>query len=247
MAHAPLQITEIIERSAQGLTKPFLCRCEDGKLYYVKGHGAGRRSLLCEWLAGHLARAFGLPVPPFEVVQAPPSLARLHPEGGDLGSEPAFGSCKVEHTQDLTISHIDNVSTQMRRDVLVFDWWIRNADRTLTTHSGNPNVLWGADDKGLVVIDHNTAFDPAFNARSFSETHVFAAEIPSIFQDLVEQMRYSDRLRRALATWSEACQNVPDEWWFADAERTVPANFDPEAELALLKRCTEQTFWNLAT
>lgn len=247
MIREPLQITEILERSEQGMTKPFLCRCDDGKLYYVKGRGAGRRSLLCEWLAGHLAQAFGLPVPPFAAVQASPSLVLLHPEGSDLGSEPAFGSRKVDHTQDLTISHIQDVPVQMRRDVLMFDWWVHNSDRTLTTRSGNPNLLWGADDKGLVVIDHNTAFDPEFDARSFSDTHVFADEIPSIFHDLVEPARYTERLRAALAAWREACQYVPDEWWFADAERTVRANFDPEAELALLNRYTEQAFWKLAT
>ena len=135
----------------------------------------------------------------------------------------------------------------MRRDVLMFDWWIHNADRTLTTRSGNPNLLWGADDEGLVVIDHNAAFDPEFSPRAFSETHVFSGEIPSIFHDLVEPARYTERLQRALAAWTEACQNVPDEWWFADEERTVPANFDPEVELALLNRCTQQAFWKLAT
>lgn len=245
MAREPLHITEILERSEQGLTKPFLCRCEDGNLYYVKGRGAGRRSLLCEWFAGHLGQAFDLPIPPFAVMQAPQSLVLLHPEGSDFGSEPVFGSRKVDHTQDLTISHIKDVPAHLRSDVLVFDWWIHNSDRTLTTRSGNPNLLWGADDKGLVVIDHNTAFDPEFSPREFSETHVFADEIPSIFHDLVEPARYSERLQQALAAWAKACQNVPDEWWFADQERTVPANFDPEVELALLNRCTEQAFWKL--
>jgi len=247
MTREPLQIMEILGRSEQGLTRPFLCRCEDGNLYYVKGRGAGRRSLFSEWLAGHLAQALGLPVPPFALVQALPSLVRLHPEGGDLGSQPAFGSRKVDHTQDLTISHIRDVPVPMRRDVLVFDWWIHNTDRTLTTHSGNPNLLWGADDEGLVVIDHNTAFDPTFDPRAFCETHIFSEEIPAVFHDLVEPIAYVGRLQKALAAWPDACQNVPVEWWFADEERTVPANFDPNVELALLNRCTGPAFWKLAT
>ena len=39
-------ITEVIGRSSQGITRPFLCRADDGRLYYVKGNGAGRRALI---------------------------------------------------------------------------------------------------------------------------------------------------------------------------------------------------------
>lgn len=240
------QIVEILERSEQGVTRPFLCRCDDGQLYYVKGRGAGRRSLWCEWLAGHLAREFGLPVPPLAVVQAPRILVDLHSEGSDLGDAPAFGSCVVAHTQELTVSHLRDVPAPLQRDVLVFDWWIRNSDRTLTTQSGNPNLLWNTDLGELVVIDHNVAFDPTFDAQTFGETHVFAGMIPGIFQDFVERMNYVARLRSALAIWPWACQNVPDEWWFADEERTVPASFDPDAALTRLNRCSDEEFWRLA-
>ncbi|UJJ55056.1 hypothetical protein LRK53_01215 [Rhodanobacter thiooxydans] len=117
----PLQIVEILERSEQGVTRPFLCRCNDDQLYYVKGQGAGRRSLLCEWFAGHLAQALGLPLPPFAIVQAPRELVELHPEGSDLGARPAFGSRVVAHTQELTVSHLHDVPMPLQRDVLVFD------------------------------------------------------------------------------------------------------------------------------
>lgn len=242
----PLLVVEILERSEQGVTRPFLCRCSDDQLYYVKGQGAGRRSLLCEWFAGHLAQALGLPLPPFAIVQAPRELVDLHPEGRDFGAAPAFGSRVVAHTQELSVSHLNDVPVSLRRDVLMFDWWTHNPDRTLTTQSGNPNLLWDTDNGRLVVIDHNVAFDAAFEPRAFSETHVFADVIPSIFQDLVERVSYADRLRSALAVWPSACQNVPDEWWFADEERTVPASFDLDAGWALLNRCTQEEFWRLA-
>lgn len=241
----PLQVVEILERSEQGVTRPFLCRCDDDQLYYVKGRDAGRRSLWCEWLAGHLAQAFGLPVPPLAVVQAPRALIDLYSEGHDLGDAPAFGSRVVAHTQELTVSHLCDVPSAMQRDVLVFDWWVHNPDRTLTTYSGNPNLLWNTDGNRLVVIDHNVAFDSGFDAHSFSETHVFSAQLDHVFQDFVERANYVSRLKFALAAWSSACQNVPDEWWFADEERTVPADFDPDAALALLNRCTHEDFWRL--
>lgn len=240
-----LTIVEILERSEQGRTRPFLCRCDDDQLYYVKGRGAGPRSLFCEWLGGHLAEAFGLPVPPFAVVQAPRELVDLYPEGSDLGSGPAFGSRRVAHTQEFATPYLRHVSVQLQRDVLMFDWWVRNEDRTLTPLSGNPNLLWNTTAHRLVVIDHNNAFDRDFNAVAFSQAHVFAGCIPSIFQDLVEHVSYAERFKQVLAVWSTACQNVPHEWWFADEERTVPADFDPDAALALLQRCTHEDFWKL--
>jgi hypothetical protein len=246
MAPEPLQIIEILERSDQGVTRPFLCRCDDDNLYYVKGHNAGQRSLLCEWLAGHLAQAFGLPLPSFAVVHASQSLVELYPEGTALGTAPAFGSRVVAHVQELTAAHVGDIPDPLRRDVLVFDWWVHHLDRTLSSHGGNPNLLWNADSGKLAVIDHNVAFDPKFSPRVFSETHVFASEIPSVFHDLVEPASYAGRLQAALAAWPAACQNVPGEWWFADAERTVPADFDPEAALALLNRYTQDDFWKLA-
>ncbi len=245
MPAVPLTIVEILDRSEQGRTRPFLCRCEDDQLYYVKGRDAGPRSLLCEWLAGHLGRELGLPMPAFIVVQADQSLIDLHPEGRDLGSAPAFASAKVEHVQELTVSHLKDVESMLRRDVLVFDWWIRNQDRTLTTISGNPNLMWDAAAKRLVVIDHNLAFDREFSTVEFSETHVFRAQIPLVFHDLAERGTYTQRLRAALAVWPWACNNAPSEWWFADEECTVPTDFDAAATLALLNRFANEDFWRL--
>lgn len=242
---SPLQIVEILHRSEQGMTRPFLCRCEDDQLYYVKGSFAGRRSLLCEWLAGHLARAVGLPLPEFAIVQASHDLLDLYADGGDLGSGPAFGSRQVAGPQWLTRSHVTDVPKPLQRDILVFDWWVRNLDRTLTELGGNPNLLWSSAGRKLIVIDHNAAFDPEFDAAQFTQAHVFSGRIPDVFQDLVERCEYSGRLRRALAVWPEACQNVPDEWWFMDEERTIPTDFDPDATLALLNRCANEEFWRL--
>jgi len=240
-----LQIVDILERSEQGRTRPFLCRCDDDQLYFVKGRDAGHRSLLCEWLAGHLAKAFGLPVPDFVVAQAPQKLLNLHPEGRDLGAAPVFASRRMDFAQDLTVSLCNKVAPVLQRDVLVFDWWVRNADRTLTTRSGNPNLLWAAGSSDLVVIDHNLAFDPGFDAVQFTETHAFSGQIPFVFQDLVEPPSYAARLQRALEVWPDACNNAPAAWWFVDEEQTVPTDFDAAAALAMLKRCTTQEFWRL--
>ena len=61
----PIEIIEVIRRSTQGVTKPFICRGDNDKIYFVKGKGAGRRSLVYEWNAGHLGVALDIPIAPF--------------------------------------------------------------------------------------------------------------------------------------------------------------------------------------
>ena len=41
-----LEVVEIIGRSKQGFTKPYICRCDDGEIYFVKGRSATRRGLI---------------------------------------------------------------------------------------------------------------------------------------------------------------------------------------------------------
>lgn len=240
-----LTIVEILSRSEQGVTRPFLCRCDDDRLYYVKGRNAGTRSLICEWLAGNLAGAFGLPIAPFKVDQAPAELVELLPEGRELGTASAFGSERISHAQEFTVSHLSEVPLRLQRDMLVFDWWVRNQDRTLTKLSGNPNLLWDAREQRLAVIDHNLAFDLGFDAIEFSEAHVFSAQFSAVFRDLAECAEYSHRLSEALATWNTACETLPPEWWFVDEEQTVPTDFDPVAALTALNRCTSEDFRRL--
>ena len=43
-----LVIVEVIERSIQGRTEPYICRGDDGEVYFVKGRSATRRGLINE-------------------------------------------------------------------------------------------------------------------------------------------------------------------------------------------------------
>lgn len=119
-----IEIVEIIGRSEQGITKPFICRGDDGQVYFVKGRGAGRRSLICEWVAGQLGRRLGLPIAHFEIVQVPQELLSIAMRDDlvELGAGKAFGSRKVP-VVELTASHLDDVPGEVQRDVLAFDWW----------------------------------------------------------------------------------------------------------------------------
>lgn len=127
-----VEIVEIIGRAEQGVTKPFICRGEDNQIYFVKGQGAGMRSLICEWIAGQLGLLLGLPIAPFAFVEVPQELLAIamRDDLAELGSGKAFGSRKVS-VVELSASHVEHVPAATQRDVLAFDWWVRNGDRSL--------------------------------------------------------------------------------------------------------------------
>ena len=242
---APVTVTieQVRSRAEQGITRPFLCLGDDGNWYYVKGRGIGLRSLLCEWIAGRLAQAFGLPVAAFEQVAVPPELIQTawRSDLSDLGAGLAFGSRRHEFAQELSISHIHHVDPSLRQEVLVFDWWVHNQDRTLTERGGNPNLLWDQAVGGLVVIDHNQAFDPDFDPRAFLAQHVFADHVAGVFDDLDNRARYGERMERALTVFDIACGEAPAEWWWVDDG--VPADFDRQRVRTLLERFGTDDFW----
>jgi len=119
-----VQIVEIMGRSTQGITRPFKCRGDDGHVYFVKGRGAGRRSQICEWIAGQLGLRLGLPIAPFEIVEVPQVLIDLDLSGElqELGAGPAFGSRRLG-VMELSVSHLAHIPAEVQRDVLTFDWW----------------------------------------------------------------------------------------------------------------------------
>ncbi len=246
MNAAPVQIVEVIRRSTQGVTRPFICRGEDGHAYFVKGHGAGRHSLIAEYVCGKLAMAFGLPVADFQIVDVPPELIQENDIEGinDLGAGPAFGSRAVPHPQEFSVALLPAVNAPLRRDILVFDWWVHNGDRNLTEQGGNPNLLWDQEAGKLAVIDHNQAFDPDFDRRRFRQTHVFHQDLSSIFDDMVERLGYQARLAEAFAEFDQACDTVPPEWWWVD--HGVPADLDRDTLRATLLRYMGNDFWNMA-
>lgn len=235
-----VQIVEILGPSDQGKSRPYKCRGEDDAIYYVKGRQTNRASLWHEWICGHLALRFGLHVPPFEIVEVGEDLLRETPaEWQDLGVGPAFGSRLHPSAVWMEVGLISRVPPGVQRDVLVFDWWIRNGDRL----TGNTNLLFDASAKELVVIDHNMAFDGDFKVEEFLAHHVFAAQWAAICADLVVQAEYAQRLSGALDALPLACHNVPSEWHWANAEMDVPANFDLEDIQNTLNRCATPELW----
>jgi|AOMQ01.1.fsa_nt_gi hypothetical protein len=241
-----VEIVEVISRSRQGITKPFICRGDDEQIYFVKGRDAGRRSLICEWIAGQLGLRLGLPIAPFEIVEVSAELLSMasHEVIRDLGIGKAFGSRAISVTE-LKPSQIAGVPAQVQRDVLAFDWWVCNSDRTLGESGGNPNLFLNTKENTLVVIDHNQAFDPACSAEKFINLHAFWGQAPTLFNDWIECEHYADRFQQAMTDWTAICESVPPEWYYVDAEQTVPTDFDCRAIQQHLLSYQTDAFWKI--
>lgn len=240
-----VQIIEILRRSDQGITRPFICRGDDGETYFVKGVDAGRRSQICEWVAGRLAVLLGLPLAPFEIVDVPAELLELDIglDLSGLGAGPAFGSLERQVTE-LTVSAVEQVPQDLQQDVLIFDWWVRNADRCLGEHGGNPNLLWDPGSRELVVIDHNQAFDFSADREDFYNYHVFCAQFRELSGDFFRRTEYNDKFSSALGCWSQIIAEIPETWRYMDQEMTIPVDFDVEAVYKLLNGFENEEFWN---
>lgn len=162
----------------------------------------------------------------------------------DLGSGLAFGSQRQE-VMEFNVSVVDEVSEQLQQDVLAFDWWIRNGDRLLTEKGGNPNLFWNPEDQELIVIDHNQAFDAEFNPNDFNQSHIFRSQRHRVFGDMLLRQDYNQRFSLALNNWSDICNSLPKEWFFADVEMTVPVNFSLGDTYNLLKEYKKDGFWTI--
>lgn len=241
-----VEIVEVLRRSTQGMTEPFICRGEDDAIYFVKGRAAGRPSLVKEWICGCLAQALNLPIAPFEIVEISDEL--MDPSSdmqlSDLGTGPAFGSRQREYTSDILFSQIDQIPLRTRKDIMVFDRWIRNYDRSLSTNGGNPNLLWAINTGAVVMIDHNDAFGLAVNGQTFAASHIFGKEFLSTCHDEAEIGAYREALDGALGNWHAFVSAVPPAWLFLDARETMPINFNFDDAFEVLCQHRDEGFWS---
>lgn len=235
---------EVIGRAQQGATEPFICRGDDGLIYYVKGVGAGRRSQIAEWVCAKLATAFGLPVADYALVEVPQALidAPVRSDIRDLGAGVCFASCQLPHAQEFNVSLSDRVEPSLSMDILVFDWWVRNDDRKLTPYGGNPNLLWDVRADELKVIDHNLAFDREFKAGDFLAMHVFREQWNHVFGDLDLRQHYVARLEACIQRLPEVRDSIPEPWWWLGAD--VPADITWDEIEVVLLRARQPQFWD---
>jgi hypothetical protein len=153
-----LWATRYITPLREGGSLPAVVQADDGQLYVMKftGAGQGPRALVAELIAGELARALGLAVPPLALLDLDPAFGRTEgdPEilallqgsaGLNLGMRflpMAFAfSPLLEPAPDSALASA----------IVWFDAYISNVDRT----ARNTNMLLWQD--RLWLIDHGAA------------------------------------------------------------------------------------------
>jgi len=224
----PVPIIEVLSRATQGATRPFLCRCEDGHLYWAKGAAAGTMALLTEWVVGRLGQHLGLPIPEMAILYVPPELIAesAFPGIEDLGTGNCFGSRHVEGAQEYDSTMIERTDQLLRWKILSFDYWVRNTDRTFSRpygSSGNPNLLWCMGEGSLRVIDHNNALLPndMLDIGNYRR-HVFVGERGHLTTPFKLDM--ATGMADALASLPGIYLDVPEAWLFLDVERCVKSD-----------------------
>ncbi len=204
--------------SDQGVSLPFLCKDEEEASWWCKGHLSGEQTQRYEWVCANLAKRLSLPIPDFEIMEVPIHLFNLwqvgNPACKDLFVTPSnsfvFASRRVSGCRDLSPNSpfLDKGDRTLQARILVFDRIIRNTDRT----DGNSNVLVNATEEEIHIIDHNLAFNPAFDDKKFLEEHVFRnaflALAPDELADLVEDIFQKVATFDLDSVWYE----MPDVW-----------------------------------
>ena len=264
-----LTITEILGRAEQGMTRPFVCRGDDGLTYYVKGRYAGQRSLCCEWVANRLVNrvlpSAPLGVPLSTMAEVPAALIEgsARKDARDLGAGLVFASLRMEGGQELSWSAAQGWSAETMALLLLLDLWLQNEDRSLSALGGNPNLLvelipplpdddpegalWSDQPRRemLWAYDFNLAFDLDFSRERFFGAHVFGERLeqwPTGFRERMEP-----RLHLALAELVAIFDELPLAWLHVDCDETLPVQLDREKVRSALELPFSQPdlFWKL--
>lgn len=215
-------IESILKISEQGVSRPYLCRDDDGKVRWCKGNHTGIRSLVSEWICGKFARAVGLPIPDFEIFRLDVSefseWMRIQnasvPAIVTTGNQHVFGSLNVDNCKDVfdaatDLGHIDRT---VLAKIFYFDELIHNTDRT----DFNSNLLVNGS---AYVIDHNNAFDVGFDGATFTNEHILRGYAGELSAQEVEEFKSKIKDLAGGEFLYEAWDEMPVEW--TDVGETV--------------------------
>lgn len=208
-------IRQIWRVSDQGFSRPYQCYDENGVLRWCKGNHTGLRSVMSEWICANVAWRLGIPVPVCDILRLEPKQFELwrRYRGEDLpqlvtAANPfVFASTNVENAKDVVDVDKDCASDdpKLLGRICLFDELIRNTDRT----DFNSNLLING---GIHVIDHNNAFDPAFDRETFAREHVLRRFRQRLTAEDVAEFRACVRRSITEAFVDEVWCQMPMEW-----------------------------------
>ena len=210
-----MEVLQIVRVSDQGVSRPYQCYDEKGVLRWCKGNHTGLRSLLSEWICARVARQLGLPVPAFDILRLDPRrfqgwvrcrgerVPQLVTEANPF----VFASTNVADSKDVI-----DIEKDLRCDdpgllarICLFDELVHNTDRT----DDNTNLLSNA---GVHVIDHNNAFDPAFDREEFLREHVLRRFRTAADRKVVDAFAAQVRQIVTEGFVDEVWSEMPVEW-----------------------------------
>lgn len=232
-------ITEFIKPADNGMTSPYLCRLENGAAYYVKGRRALARGLIGEVVAARLGRAFGLPIPDFAIVRAPQALLNLDENAlSAIGPGPCFASALVPNLAEMPDTALQKIGRPFQQRLFLFDYWIKNEDRTGVDGQGNPNLFLNLQNNAPAVFDHNLAFDEDFIFERNRALHVCAPGWFNPTIDLIYPQTAMLEMTVALETSMHDIENAIPAEWLEDAPGHIYET------LAILGRYERAEFWD---
>ncbi|HAW94538.1 MULTISPECIES: HipA family kinase [unclassified Arsukibacterium] len=210
-----LEVIEIQQKASQGRTEPYLCRLSDDKRYYIKGPQAGTKGLINEAVCAFLGRALQLSLPPHCCAFLPQAILRFDEAASRvLGASDSmvFASELIPDLLEVTPTSVLNMPAHYARDLFLFDYWIRNEDRTMTENGGNPNLFYQPASNQYVVLDHNLAFDSSYNFNSNANVHLAYNVWFSDQHDALWRTHYSAKLAIALQGLAQYAATLPAAW-----------------------------------
>lgn len=228
-----------------GMTKPFLCTCEDENAYIVKGKpGLGKRELLAEYVSVFLAKHIGLPCPDFCIVDVSEQIIRYMPDlRSELSPGPAFATRFIESATTINIQQARSVvSERDQKKIYFFDRWICNSDRTLTDLGGNVNIIYDAVNGRYFLIDHNLAFSQDTTDGGY-DVHVYSPAGRSWVYDMVDKLELRDLADDAISSLKNSFDQIPNEWFFSEDDFSQLI----EEFFYLLYRPRYEDFWSNIT
>lgn len=205
---------------------------------FIKGLGnpAGNLSLAAELVAGELAHWFGLPIPDFAVFD-PGDLQIPMVGGGHFSKGPAFISREVDgFSGPGGLNRLINPFDVSK--LVVFDTWIRNADRCAPAAFGYPpnydNLFFTrvGSKFQLTALDHSQGFVESGLEASLADGYLLTdEEIYGYFPEFVDLIDFEgvtaavDKLKQVPpALVNEIIASIPHAWSISNNARAVWAN-----------------------
>jgi len=165
----------------------------------------------------------------------------------DLGAGFVFGSKHINEAREINFTEAQQFAKEkpsMATSILLFDWWIKNTDRTLGENGGNPNIFVSAVDSNVWMIDHNLAFSlDGWDETRFFRNHIFGScrtnfariEILEIFPKMLQITTAKDP-----NILQQIWELLPHEWLFLDEDKTCKTEFSLEEVIDVTSRLSKK-------